>query len=80
MHNLLRKIRKIFNKHIFSNLMLFLVLLFCYGGATNKMLISVISFIVIWVYSFVLAHICDKAKELRLTDDNYDKPNYKNLD
>lgn len=80
MHNLLRKIRRIFNKRLFSNILLIILAFFVGSVLRQSTTVFVITVFVFIAYSCVIAYICDKQIDIRLTDDNYDKANYKNLD
>lgn len=80
MHNLLRKIRRIFNKRLFSNILLIILAFFIGSVLKQSTAVFAITVFVFIAYSCVMAYICDKQIDIRLTDDNYDKTKYKNLD
>ena len=80
MHNLLRKIRRIFNKSLFSNILLIILAFFIGSVVKQSTAVFAITVFVFIAYSCVMAYICDKQIDIRLTDDNYDKTKYKNLD
>lgn len=80
MHNLLRKIRRIFNKRLFSNILLIILIVFFGSVIKQSTAVFAITVFIFIAYSCVMAYICDKQIDTRLTDDNYDKTKYKNLD
>lgn len=80
MHNLFRKIRQIFNKRLFSNILLIILIVFIVSVLKQSFAVFGITVLIFIAYSCVMAYICDKQIDTRLTDDNYDKTNYKNLD
>lgn len=80
MHNLFRKIRQIFNKRLFSNILLIILIVFIVSVLKQSSAVFGITVLIFIAYSCVMAYICDKQIDTRLTDDNYDKTNYKNLD